>query len=174
MTTSNNLQEEYHFRQLGGAELPKTSRQARLFMRLHASLGWLYTERLVRRAIRLPQDVEIQPGFRCLAGRLEFSGPATLGDTLFVDYAPVRIGKNVGMSFKNMIVTSTHKIGDFSTIIAKPIIIEDDVWITSGVIVLGGVTIGKGSIIGAGSVVTKNIPPGCFAAGNPCRPIRTI
>ena len=38
----------------------------------------------------------------------------------------------------------------------------------------GGVTIGKGAIIGAGSVVTRDIPEGVFAAGNPCRVIRKI
>ncbi|MCR5355332.1 MAG: sugar O-acetyltransferase, partial [Lachnospiraceae bacterium] len=40
--------------------------------------------------------------------------------------------------------------------------------------VCGGVTIGEGSVIGAGSVVTRDIPPNCFAAGNPCRVIREI
>ena len=34
------------------------------------------------------------------------------------------------------------------------------------------VTIGDDVIIGAGSVVTRDIPAGVFAAGNPCRVIR--
>ena len=37
-----------------------------------------------------------------------------------------------------------------------------------------GVTIGDGCIIGAGSVVTKDIPAGVIAAGNPCRVIRPL
>ena len=57
---------------------------------------------------------------------------------------------------------------------AKPIVLEDGVWLASGVIVCGGVTIGKESVIGAGSVVTRDIPSGVFAAGNPCRVIRKI
>ena len=57
---------------------------------------------------------------------------------------------------------------------AAPIIIEDGCWLASNVIVCGGVTIGKGSVIGAGSVVTRDIPSGVFAAGNPCRVIREI
>ena len=57
---------------------------------------------------------------------------------------------------------------------AKPITIEDDCWLASNVTVCGGVTIGKGTVIGAGSVVTKDIPSGVFAAGNPCRVIRKI
>ena len=57
---------------------------------------------------------------------------------------------------------------------AKPITIGDGCWLASGVTVCGGVRIGKGCVIGAGSVVTKDIPDGVFAAGNPCRVIRKI
>lgn len=56
----------------------------------------------------------------------------------------------------------------------KPITIENDVWIASNVTVCGGVTIGRGSVIGAGSVVTRDVPEGVLAAGNPCRVIRKI
>jgi len=56
----------------------------------------------------------------------------------------------------------------------KPIQIGDDVWIASNVTICGGVTIGQGSVIGAGSVVTRDIPEGVLAAGNPCRVIRRI
>ncbi len=54
----------------------------------------------------------------------------------------------------------------------KKVIIEDDVWIGSGVRVLAGVKIGKGSIIGANSVVTKTIPPLSIAIGLPARVIK--
>ena len=57
---------------------------------------------------------------------------------------------------------------------AKPITIEDNVWLASGVTVCGGVTIGHDTVIGAGSVVTRSIPAGVFAAGNPCRVIRPL
>ena len=57
---------------------------------------------------------------------------------------------------------------------ARPIVIESDCWIASNVVICGGVTIGKGSVIGAGSVVTRDIPAGCFAAGNPCKVIRKL
>ncbi len=56
----------------------------------------------------------------------------------------------------------------------KPIEIGSDVWVGGGAIILPGVTIGSRTVIGAGSVVTRNIPDGVFAAGNPCRVIREI
>lgn len=50
-----------------------------------------------------------------------------------------------------------------------PTTIKKGASIGSSVTVLCGVTIGENAIIGAGSVVTKNVPPNCIAAGNPCR-----
>ena len=50
---------------------------------------------------------------------------------------------------------------------SKPIVIEDNVWISTGVIVLPGVTIGQGSVIGANSVVSMDIPKNSIAKGNP-------
>ena len=50
-----------------------------------------------------------------------------------------------------------------------PITIGEDCWLGGNVIVLAGVTIGNGSTIGAGAVVTKDIPPGVVAVGNPAR-----
>src|SRR5947209_11926925 len=57
---------------------------------------------------------------------------------------------------------------------AKPIEIGSDVWVGGGAIICPGVKIGSKSVIGAGSVVTRDIPNGVFAAGNPCRVIREI
>ena len=47
-------------------------------------------------------------------------------------------------------------------------------WIGAGAIILPGVTIGDNTVIGAGSVVTKDIPSGVVAVGNPCRVLREI
>lgn len=55
-----------------------------------------------------------------------------------------------------------------------PIVIEDDVFIGMNCLVLKGVTIGKGSVIGAGSIVTKSIPAGVVASGNPAKVVRRI
>jgi maltose O-acetyltransferase len=56
----------------------------------------------------------------------------------------------------------------------RPIDIGSDVWVGAGALVLPGVSIGSRSVIGAGSVVTRDIPEGVFAAGNPCRVIREV
>jgi len=57
-------------------------------------------------------------------------------------------------------------------ITAQGIVIEDDVWLGSGVIVLDGVRIGKGSVVGAGSVVTEDLAPFSIAVGSPARAVR--
>lgn len=57
---------------------------------------------------------------------------------------------------------------------AKPIEVGDNVWFGGNVVVMPGVTIEKGCVIGAGSVVTKDIPEGSLAYGNPCRVCRKI
>jgi acetyltransferase-like isoleucine patch superfamily enzyme len=57
---------------------------------------------------------------------------------------------------------------------AAPIVIEDDVFVGMHALILKGTRIGRGSVIGAGSVVTRDIPPGVVAAGNPARVVRTL
>jgi acetyltransferase-like isoleucine patch superfamily enzyme len=43
--------------------------------------------------------------------------------------------------------------------VAKPVVIEDDVWIGCRALILKGVRIGRGAVIGAGAIVTKDVPP---------------
>jgi len=54
------------------------------------------------------------------------------------------------------------------------IVLEDDVWLATGVSVMAGVTIGKGCIVAAGSVVTSNLPPYTLAGGVPAKAIRSL
>lgn len=104
-----------------------------------------------------------------------------------LDCAPVTIGDNVFFGPNVTIATPVHPLlprernmyerqdGVFTDQeYAKPIAIQSDCWIASNVVICGGVTIGKGCVIGAGSVVTRDIPEGCFAAGNPCKVIRKL
>lgn len=57
---------------------------------------------------------------------------------------------------------------------SAPTRIEDRCWIGAHVTVLKGVTIGEGTVVGAGSVVTKSLPPGVVAVGNPARILKKI
>lgn len=56
----------------------------------------------------------------------------------------------------------------------KSIVIGSNVWIGGNVVIMAGVHIGDNSVIGAGSVVTKDVPSGVVAVGNPCRVVREI
>lgn len=95
-----------------------------------------------------------------------------------LDEAEVRIGDNVMIGPNCSLITITHALTsdqrNSGIMRARPIHIGNNVWIAANVTVLPGVTIGDGAVIGAGSVVTKSIPAGVLAAGNPCRPIRPI
>ncbi len=83
----------------------------------------------------------------------------------------IRIGNKCAISHDFTVMDSDfHKINGKS--ISSPVIIGDHVWIGTRVTVLKGVTIGEGSVIAAGSVVTKDIPPGCMAAGVPAKIIK--
>ena len=54
------------------------------------------------------------------------------------------------------------------------IVVENDVWLATGVTVLAGVRIGRGSIVAANSVVTRDLPAGVLAAGAPARVVRNL
>ena len=56
----------------------------------------------------------------------------------------------------------------------KNVAIGNHVWIGTRVTILNGVTVGDGAVIAAGSVVTKDIPSGVVAVGNPCRILREV
>ena len=95
----------------------------------------------------------------------------------FLDVGVVLIGDFTLFGPAVQIYTATHPMNaelrrkqEF----AKPIEIGSDVWVGGGAIICPGVKIGSRSVIGAGSVVTRDIPEGVFAAGNPCGVIREI
>ena len=83
----------------------------------------------------------------------------------------VMIGPNVSL------ITSGHPIEPSqrrACVVAKPIVIERNVWIAAGAIIIGGVTVGENSVVAAGSVVTRDVPPNSLVGGNPARVIRSI
>jgi len=122
----------------------------------------------------------LEPPFYC-----DYGTNITVGEKVYfnfncvvLDVAPVRIGSRVLFGPAVQIYTATHPLNatERSTGLEAGTAIEigDDVWIGGGAIICPGVRIGSRTVIGAGSVVTKDIPEGVLAVGNPCRVIRTI
>jgi maltose O-acetyltransferase len=94
-----------------------------------------------------------------------------------LDVAEVRIGDYTMFGPSVQIYTATHPMDAMERRhreFAKPITIGHDVWVGGAAIICPGVTIGPRSVIGAGAVVTRDVPAGVFAAGNPCRVIRPV
>jgi maltose O-acetyltransferase len=124
-------------------------------------------------------SVWMQPPFFC-----DYGSNILLGERVFfnfncvvLDICVVKIGDYTLFGPSVQIYAATHPMNaelrrrhEFG----KPVEIGSDVWVGGGAIICPGVTIGSKSVIGAGSIVTKDIPDGVFAAGNPCRVIREI
>lgn len=93
-----------------------------------------------------------------------------------MDRGSIKIGNNVLIGPKVNLITLNHSfdVKNRRATFAKPIVIEDNVWIGINSTILPGVTIGKNSIIGAGSIVTKSVPDNVVVAGNPARIIKHI
>ena len=159
----------------GGVRPPSLSRIQRiLFFLFKMPIIHKFANKLLRKSLKLNASITIHKGFFVSTPYLKVGNNTCLGDTFIRAVAPVTIGSNCSFSYRNMILTGTHDYKDFSKIIAKPVIIGNNVWITSNVTILPGVTIGDNTIIGVGSIVTKDIPSGVFAAGNPCKVIKKI
>lgn len=94
----------------------------------------------------------------------------------FMDRGGITIGDNVFIAPKVNLVTLNHSLDPAlrSATVAKPIVIEDGVWIGIGATILQGVTIGKNSVVGGNSVVTRDVPPNTVVAGNPAKIVKKI
>lgn len=95
-----------------------------------------------------------------------------------VDDGHIYIGNCVMIGPNVTIATANHPINtslrEKGLQYNKDVHIGNNVWIGAGVSIVPGVTIGDNSVIGAGAVVTKDIPYGVVAVGNPCRVLREI
>ena len=121
----------------------------------------------------------MQPPFFC-----DYGFNIHLGERVFfnfncvvLDVCPVSIGDYSMFGPAVQILTPMHPMNaelrrrqEF----ARPVTIGADVWVGGAALILPGVSIGSRAVIGAGSVVTRDIPEGVFAAGNPCRVVRAI
>jgi maltose O-acetyltransferase len=123
--------------------------------------------------------VWMQPPFFC-----DYGTNIELGERVFfnfncivLDVCRVRIGDYTLFGPAVQIYTPVHPLNAElrrREEYGKPVEIGSDVWVGGGAMILPGVTIGSRAVIGAGSVVTRDVPEGVFAAGNPCKVIRAI
>jgi maltose O-acetyltransferase len=152
-------------RELNNSTEEEQERRATIIKSLFASVG---------------RGIWIEPPFFC-----DYGSNITLGDNIYfnfncviLDPAPVHIGSDVLFGPNVQIYTASHPVDYLERRkgleFAVPIEIGSDVWIGGSTVINPGVTIGARSVIGAGSVVTKDVPEGVFAAGNPCRVVRDL
>jgi len=127
-----------------------------------------------------PSDVFVTPPFFC-----DYGSNIRLGSRVYfnfncviLDVAPVIIGDNVLFGPGVHIYTALHPMSAEprrqGLESGRPVSIGHDVWVGGSAILCPGVTVGAGAVIGAGSVVTRAVPAGTLAAGNPCRVIRPV
>jgi maltose O-acetyltransferase len=125
------------------------------------------------------EEVWMQPPFFCDYGANIFLGKRVFFNfnCVVLDVCAVRVGDFTLFGPAVQIYTATHPLEAElrrTREFAKPVTIGSDVWVGGAAVILPGVTIGSRSVIGAGSVVTRDIPDDVFAAGNPCRVIRSL
>lgn len=122
----------------------------------------------------------IEPPFYCSYGQ-----NIHLGDHVFLnvlctilDCNEVRIGHHVMIGPGVQIYTAAHDLRaearNQGWEVAKPIVIEDNVWLGGSAILLPGVRVGQNAVVGAGAVVSRDVPANTVVAGNPARVIREI
>lgn len=138
-------------------------------------------EAILRRLLgAVGEECYFEPTFRC-----EFGFNIRVGDHFYANFdcvmldgGGITIGDHVLFGPKVGIYTSNHAIDAGERVAggcyAKPVTIGDRVWVGGGVTINQGVSIGDDTIIGSGSVVTRPIPAGVIAVGNPARVLREI
>ena len=129
---------------------------------------------------QIGQNSIIEPPFYCTYGQ-----NIHIGDRVYLNFSctildnnEVHIGHYVMIGPAVQIYTAAHHLQAETRIqgweVAKPIVIEDNVWIGGGAILLPGVRVGRNAVVGAGAVVSRDVPANTVVAGNPARVIREI
>lgn len=146
--------------------------------RYNAALALPADERrglLAERLAFVGEGAAIRPPFHC-----DYGFNISLGAGVFLnfncvilDVVAVTIGDRTQIGPGVQILAADHPrdaAGRASGLeFGRPIRIGRNVWIGGGAIILPGVTIGDDALVGAGSVVTRDVPAGATAMGNPAR-----
>jgi maltose O-acetyltransferase len=150
----------------------------RWLARYNAALAIAPAERrklLLERLAEVGEGAEIRPPFHCDYGfNIRLGAGVFLNfNCVILDVVAVVIGERTQIGPAVQILAADHP-RDAATRASglefgKPVRIGQNVWIGGGAIILPGVTIGDDAVIGAGSVVTRDVPAGATAFGNPAR-----
>ena len=122
----------------------------------------------------------LKPTLRCDYGTNISIGARTFinYDCLLLDCNRIQIGEDVQFGPGVHVYTATHPLDAELRISglesALPVVIGDGAWIGGRAVICPGVTIGARTVVGAGSVVTRDLPAGVLAVGNPCRVLREL
>jgi maltose O-acetyltransferase len=147
-------------------------------VRYNAALGASDRDRRVLLRELLPEvgdGAVIRPPFYCDYGYNIRIGPEVFlnFNCVVLDVVTVTVGARTQIGPAVQIYTADHprdpSVRPTGAEFGRPIQIGQDVWIGGGAIILPGVTIEDGAVIGAGSVVTRDVPAGAIARGNPAR-----
>jgi maltose O-acetyltransferase len=122
----------------------------------------------------------IRPPFHC-----EYGYQIDVGARVFanfglvcLDVARITIGDDTRIGPGVQLLTPTHPLAPGPRRdgweSAEPITLGRNVWLGGAVVVCPGVTIGDDTVVGAGSVVTRDLPAGVLAVGNPARVVRSL
>jgi maltose O-acetyltransferase len=126
------------------------------------------------------EGVVVLPTFRCDYGFNVSIGAGTFVnfDAVLLDTSPIRIGEACQLAPRVQLLTATHPVDPgprrAGWEYGAPITLGDNVWLGGGVIVCPGVAIGDDTVVGAGAVVSRDLPAGVVAVGNPARVLRAI
>ncbi len=126
------------------------------------------------------EGVVVKPPFRCDYGRHISIGAGTFVNygCVMLDVVPIRIGAACQIATNVQLLAATHPLDPGKRRdgweSGEPITIGDNVWLGGGVIVCPGVSIGDDTVVGAGAVVTRDLPAGVVAVGNPARVVRAL
>lgn len=146
--------------------------------RYNASLGLSSAERraLLRERFKaVGEGASIRPPFHC-----DYGFNISLGTGVFLnfncvilDVVEVTIGDDTQIGPGVQIYCADHPRDPVErrsgAEFGRPVHIGRNVWIGGNAIILPGVTIGDDAVIGAGAVVTRDVPNGATALGNPAR-----
>jgi UDP-2-acetamido-3-amino-2,3-dideoxy-glucuronate N-acetyltransferase len=123
---------------------------------------------------RIGTFVEIQKGAR-IGRRVKVSSHTFICEGVQIEDG-VFVGHNVTF-INDPYPRATTEAGEPQTDrdwTVVPTVVRRGASIGSGSTIMCGIEIGERAIVGAGSVVTRNVPAGTIAAGNPARVFRRI